>query len=112
MSENQRRLLAATPLQFADWYDHSATVRNESSLIKARYDFDIIWFAQRDIQPRQPKRLRSASNAKDAFLGRMGIPNNFSQPDGSDIISRGGKLMPFKRHSTSAGPPPSNRGAY
>jgi len=49
-------------------------VRKESNLIEARYQFDITWFSQRDIQLRQPKRLRFASNGKDGFLARMDIP--------------------------------------
>jgi len=38
--------------------------------------------------------MRSPSKGKDAFLTRMGIPNDFSQPNGCDIIYRQGKLMP------------------
>jgi len=40
------------------------------------------------------KCLRSSSENKDVSLARMDIPNNFSQPNGCDIIYREGKLMP------------------
>ncbi len=50
---------------------------------------------------RRPKILSFPSNGKDAFLVRLDIPNNFSQPNGCDIIYREVKPMPeiFTEHA-------------
>jgi len=58
-----------------------------------------------DIKPRthwQPKRLRSPSKDKDPFLARMEIPNDFSPPNGCDIISREDRLRPQICHDSDA----------
>lgn len=38
--------------------------------------------------------MGSPSKGKDAFLTKMDIPSNFSQPSGCDIMYREDRLMP------------------
>jgi hypothetical protein len=59
------------------------------------YEKDMSQLPEVQIQPRTHWRPSSCNRplwSTTPSQGRMDIPNNFSQPDGWDIISRGDKL--------------------